>query len=280
MRQGIARHRLRRAQLTGVPEPPGPAAAPIRVIPFHRESRLPEPPRQEPEAPRPERLAPARASLEPPPVNALPSPGGVAAAARAAAAPLTNAYHPLPQGTAPVPASGAVICLKAVRREPGPERAAVEFTAPAPPLPRNAAPTPAAPLGRRLAATLTDAACAGLVAAGFGLGLHLTALGTGLSVGGRATAMMIAAVGLAAFLTVQLLCLCLPMATPGMRWLGLTVCGLDGEPAPAARWRRRGCATVLSLGALGLGYVWAYLDDDHLAWHDHLSRTVLGRLHR
>lgn len=255
-----------------------PAAPALKVIPFHRENSLPEPSRGEPQAPGTERLAPARAVLETPPAISPSPPGYAAMASRAAALPLASpsACPAAPREAAPAPGDAAAILLKAVPREPGPVRAAVEFTAPAPAWPVNAPPAAAAPLGRRLAATLTDAACAGLAAAGFGLGLHGAALIMGVSITGRAAALMIGAAGLAAFLALQLLCLGRPMATPGMRCLGLTVCGRDGAPAPAARWRRRGVATLLSLGALGLGYVWAYLDDDHLAWHDHLSGTVLA----
>jgi hypothetical protein len=36
--------------------------------------------------------------------------------------------------------------------------------------------------------------------------------------------------------------------------------------------RRRVLAAVLAACPLGLGFVWAWLDDDSLGWHDRISR--------
>jgi hypothetical protein len=39
--------------------------------------------------------------------------------------------------------------------------------------------------------------------------------------------------------------------------------------------RSRLSALLLSLIPVGLGLAWALFDDDHLCWHDRLSKTYL-----
>lgn len=63
--------------------------------------------------------------------------------------------------------------------------------------------------------------------------------------------------------------------TLGMRAWRLKLLDADGAPV---NWRRallRFGAALLSLLALGLGYLWIWFDRDHLAWHDRLSGTRL-----
>ena len=38
------------------------------------------------------------------------------------------------------------------------------------------------------------------------------------------------------------------------------------------RTRRNLGAMLLSLAPLGLGYLWAFFDEDRLGWHDRISR--------
>jgi uncharacterized RDD family membrane protein YckC len=64
-------------------------------------------------------------------------------------------------------------------------------------------------------------------------------------------------------------------ATPGMKYAHISLCTFDDEnPTRAQRCSRLG-ALLLSLLPVGLGVVWALFDDNHLSWHDHLSRTYL-----
>jgi len=66
--------------------------------------------------------------------------------------------------------------------------------------------------------------------------------------------------------------------TLGMRPWRLRMVGADGG-APA--WRAlavRYAVGTLSLLAAGLGFWWAWLDRDRLAWHDRASGTRLQRL--
>lgn len=61
--------------------------------------------------------------------------------------------------------------------------------------------------------------------------------------------------------------------TPGMRACRLTLINFDGYPPdPAARWLRF-MGACLGYCAGGLGLLWALLDEESLAWHDHISKT-------
>lgn len=62
--------------------------------------------------------------------------------------------------------------------------------------------------------------------------------------------------------------------TPGMRRCGLRVESLEG-PLTRQALRRRGWASLMSLGALGLGFVWMYCDAQGLTWHDSISGTCV-----
>ena len=61
--------------------------------------------------------------------------------------------------------------------------------------------------------------------------------------------------------------------TPGMRFAGLRLVNFDGKsPDRDQRLLRLG-ASVLSAAAAGLGLLWALVDEEHLTWHDHISKT-------
>ena len=61
--------------------------------------------------------------------------------------------------------------------------------------------------------------------------------------------------------------------TPGMRATGLTLIHFDGYPPDRlSRWTRY-FAACLSYCACGLGILWALVDEESLAWHDHISKT-------
>jgi uncharacterized RDD family membrane protein YckC len=61
--------------------------------------------------------------------------------------------------------------------------------------------------------------------------------------------------------------------TPGMRALRLTIINFDGYPPDGvSRWLRY-LGACLGYCAGGLGLLWALLDEESLAWHDHISKT-------
>jgi uncharacterized RDD family membrane protein YckC len=66
-------------------------------------------------------------------------------------------------------------------------------------------------------------------------------------------------------------------ATPGMRVAGLRLRTFDNQPARRSLRRWRAIAMVGSGMALGLGFLWASVDEYGLCWHDRITHTVLRR---
>ncbi len=64
-------------------------------------------------------------------------------------------------------------------------------------------------------------------------------------------------------------------ATPGMRYARIGLCTFNDENPTRSAMQWRLLALALSGAALGLGYLWALVDDDRLAWHDRISRIYL-----
>lgn len=277
VRASVARHRQRREQLTGAAQPQrslGPAPLP-NIIPFHATAA--SAPTAAAGAPG-LRLRPAPPAI---PVTARPfSAPAPTAAARALAAPPEPAVAS-PLLATPTPTRQAVAFAPAPLLPANPEpaaRAAVEFTAPADDFLPIESPlaAAAAPLAIRGAAALVDAACALLAAAGFSVGVHATVLVAGARVPAHLQWLLAAACGVFAFAALQWLCLTRHLPTPGMRSCGLILRQANGQTASSSQWRRRAGASLLSLGALGLGYFWVYLDEGRLSWHDRISGTVLA----
>jgi len=63
--------------------------------------------------------------------------------------------------------------------------------------------------------------------------------------------------------------------TPGMRAANIELSTFDRQPADARARRIRAWAATLSALSLGLGFLWAFLDEDTLGWHDRISETYL-----
>jgi uncharacterized RDD family membrane protein YckC len=64
-------------------------------------------------------------------------------------------------------------------------------------------------------------------------------------------------------------------STPGLRATRLRIANFDGS-AVARRTRRwRVLTSFLSAFAAGLGYLWCFLDQDALCWHDRITRTQI-----
>ena len=61
-------------------------------------------------------------------------------------------------------------------------------------------------------------------------------------------------------------------ATPGMRYARIGLCTLDDNNPTRSAMRRRIMATILAACPLGIGFLWAWFDDDGLGWHDRISR--------
>jgi len=61
--------------------------------------------------------------------------------------------------------------------------------------------------------------------------------------------------------------------TPGMRFAGLRLVDFDGRVPDRDQRGMRQLASLLSVVSAGLGLVWALVDEENLAWHDHISKT-------
>lgn len=62
-------------------------------------------------------------------------------------------------------------------------------------------------------------------------------------------------------------------STPGLRAARLRLANLDGSPVNRRLRRWRVLASFLSAFSAGLGYFWCFLDQDHLCWHDRITKT-------
>ena len=134
---------------------------------------------------------------------------------------------------------------------------------------RTALPPQTAPLELR--------AMAGLVDGGLVLGALVAFVAVFAKVAGGVTVgvpagVAMACVGVALAVLYQALFFTLSEQTPGMRYAKIGLCTLDDENPTRAAMRRRILAGVFALCPLGLGVVWALLDEDGLGWHDRLSR--------
>jgi uncharacterized RDD family membrane protein YckC len=132
----------------------------------------------------------------------------------------------------------------------------------------------AAPLNLRLMSTMVDGI---LILTAF-LGFVATFALTCQKIGGPLVISLqtaaIASVGTLIFLTLayQLLFFTFGEATPGMRYARIGLCTLSDENPSRTQIRRRIFATILAACPMGIGFLWACLDDEGLGWHDRISR--------
>jgi uncharacterized RDD family membrane protein YckC len=70
----------------------------------------------------------------------------------------------------------------------------------------------------------------------------------------------------------QLLFFTFSEATPGMRYARIALCTFSDDNPSRAAMRRRIFAAVLAACPLGIGFLWAWLDEDGLGWHDRIAR--------
>ena len=64
-------------------------------------------------------------------------------------------------------------------------------------------------------------------------------------------------------------------ATAGMAWFGLRLATFEGRPARRDQRLLRALCLVPSALAVGLGFIWATVDEERLTWHDRMSGTCL-----
>jgi len=62
-------------------------------------------------------------------------------------------------------------------------------------------------------------------------------------------------------------------STPGMRYAKIALCTFGDENPDRKALQRRIGASFLAALPLGLGFLWALLDEDRLGWHDRMTQT-------
>ena len=67
-----------------------------------------------------------------------------------------------------------------------------------------------------------------------------------------------------------------PVLRPGLLLARLELARFDGNRACRRLRRWRVLASFLSALSLGMGYVWVFLDEDSLCWHDRITHTYLA----
>jgi hypothetical protein len=61
-----------------------------------------------------------------------------------------------------------------------------------------------------------------------------------------------------------------------LRVAGLELARFDGTSTSRSLRRWRVLASWLSAVSAGMGYVWVFLDEDALCWHDRITHTYLA----
>lgn len=168
-----------------------------------------------------------------------------------------------------------------VRRPGTPDDAqsTLEFLQPAPAAPRKLSTTveavidcdaPVAAPMHRACATAIDGS---MILIAYGLFLTTFYLAGGSIPPGKPGVLVMSAAAILIAGFYGFLWVCAGATTPGMRALRLTLINFDGYPPDrTTRWLRF-LGACLGYCAGGLGLLWALLDEESLAWHDHISKT-------
>jgi uncharacterized RDD family membrane protein YckC len=134
-------------------------------------------------------------------------------------------------------------------------------------------PLHAAPFGRRVLSAILDCVIIGCNCLLFGVVFwKLTAIRPPR----LEIATVLACLWLVLWGTYQYLLLVYTGSTPGLRLAGLELVRFDGSAAGRKLRRWRVLASFLSGMSLGMGYAWAFLDEDSLCWHDRITHTYLA----
>ena len=133
-----------------------------------------------------------------------------------------------------------------------------------------------APVNRRLVAGLTDALILILGAALFG-GIFWYSM-TRFCNHGSLVPLNMAILGLIALIVIFAyfaIFTAFVSATPGLLWMGCEIRNLRGEHPTLNESLWRAFGVLVSLSALMVGFIWAYVDSDNLTWHDRMSGTII-----
>src|ERR1017187_3250196 len=134
-------------------------------------------------------------------------------------------------------------------------------------------PLQSAPLEQRVLSALIDAVIIAAACTLFGfIFWKLTAIRPPrLQIAGA-----LSGLGLVFWAAYQYLLVVYAGTTPGLRLAGLELLRFDERRASRRLRRWRVPASFLSAVSLGMGYVWVFLDEDSLCWHDRITHTYLA----
>jgi uncharacterized RDD family membrane protein YckC len=127
---------------------------------------------------------------------------------------------------------------------------------------------------RRVAAASVDASILGLALAAFSA-IFLRLNPTDLHAPAMVFAGMFTCAAILAGMAYVFLFMVYTGSTPGLRVAKLNLTRFDGKPASRSLRRWRVLASFLSTFSAGLGFVWCFLDENGLCWHDRITRTYL-----
>jgi uncharacterized RDD family membrane protein YckC len=165
-----------------------------------------------------------------------------------------------PEIVPPAPALGG-ITMEAVEQPEPEKRAGIDI------------PLQSAPLGLRVVASLVDGLLIAAAAALFGFIFWKVA---------AVRPPMAQILGLSAaipclfWMAYQYLLIVYAASTPGLRLAGLELARFDGTSTSRSLRRWRVLASCLSAVSAGMGYLWVFLDEDALCWHDRITHTYLA----
>ena len=126
-----------------------------------------------------------------------------------------------------------------------------------------------APMAQRVMAAVVDGALIAASFVGFAtvVAYRLPLLPAPLVAAGASAATL-----MALFTIYRMLFFTFSDATPGMRYARVGLCTFGDDNPSRKSMRRRTFAILLAACPLGLGFLWACLDEDRLGWHDRISR--------
>ena len=134
-------------------------------------------------------------------------------------------------------------------------------------------PLQSAPLGRRILSAFVDGIIIAAACALFGFIFWKM---TALHPPRLQTAAFLAGLAIVFWAAYQYLLVVYAGTTPGLRASRLELARFDGSSAGRRLRRWRVLASFLSAASLGMGYVWVFLDEDSLCWHDRITHTYLA----
>jgi uncharacterized RDD family membrane protein YckC len=90
---------------------------------------------------------------------------------------------------------------------------------------------------------------------------------------GLTAAALAGVVYVALWVLYQMLFFSLSGATAGMLYAHIALCTFDDQNPTRPALQRRLAAWWVSFLPLGIGFLWCFVDEDNLCWHDRITRT-------